>query len=149
MAAEARAGALPPVIGGILEAAIYADDLDAAEAFYGGLLGLRRIARGGNRHLFYAVGAGVLLIFNPAETEKPPGPGAPPVPVHGARGPGHVCFAVGATELEAVAQALRQAGQVIEADFRWPEGARSIYLRDPAGNSIEFADPALWGLAPA
>ena len=27
---------------------------------------------------------------------------------------------------------------------RWPNGARSIYVRDPAGNSLEFAEPALW-----
>ena len=29
----------------ILESALYVDDLDAAEAFYGGTLGLERIAR--------------------------------------------------------------------------------------------------------
>ena len=31
-----------------------------------------------------------------------------------------------------------------EADFAWPGGGRSVYVRDPAGNSIEFADPAIW-----
>ena len=30
------------------------------------------------------------------------------------------------------------------ADFQWPNGARSIYFRDPAGNSIEIAEPRLW-----
>ncbi|HUH50108.1 MAG TPA: glyoxalase/bleomycin resistance/extradiol dioxygenase family protein, partial [Mycoplana sp.] len=25
-------------------------------------------------------------------------------------------------------------------------GARSIYFRDPAGNSLECAEPGLWGL---
>ncbi|MGN6582964.1 MAG: glyoxalase/bleomycin resistance/extradiol dioxygenase family protein, partial [Rhizobiaceae bacterium] len=25
-------------------------------------------------------------------------------------------------------------------------GGRSIYFRDPAGNSIEFAEPRIWGL---
>ena len=43
------------------------------------------------------------------------------------------------------------AGVAIEADFRWPggdgvPGARSIYVRDPAGNSVEFAEPRLWNL---
>jgi catechol 2,3-dioxygenase-like lactoylglutathione lyase family enzyme len=36
-------------------------------------------------------------------------------------------------------------GIEIEADFRWPNGARSLYFRDPAGNSVELADPAIWG----
>jgi hypothetical protein len=35
----------------------------------------------------------------------------------------------------------------IEADFEWPKGGRSIYFRDPAGNSVEFAEPRIWGLA--
>lgn len=35
----------------------------------------------------------------------------------------------------------------IEADFFWPNGARSIYFRDPSGNSIEFAEPSIWGLS--
>ena len=29
-----------PVVTGVLEAAVYVDDLDKAEAFYGGVLGL-------------------------------------------------------------------------------------------------------------
>ena len=26
----------------------------------------------------------------------------------------------------------------------WPNGARSLYFRDPAGNSVEIAEPRLW-----
>ena len=36
----------------------------------------------------------MLLVFNPAETCKPPADGALPVPSHGASGPGHVAFAL-------------------------------------------------------
>ena len=39
---------------------------------------------------------------------------------------------------------LSSAGVAIEADFRWPGGARSIYFRDPAGNSLECASRTLW-----
>jgi hypothetical protein len=38
----------------------------------------------------------------------------------------------------------RPRGFPVEADFRWPNEARSIYVRDPAGNSVEFAEPRLW-----
>ncbi|MFT4184991.1 MAG: VOC family protein [Rhizobium sp.] len=131
---------------GILETALYADDLDAAEAFYGGILGLETISRGGNRHVFYRCGPGVLLIFNRQETMKPPAPGALPVPPHGARGHGHVCFRVGNNDIEAMAQRLKAASIAIEADFHWPSGGRSIYFRDPAGNSLECAEPKIWGI---
>ena len=130
----------------ILETALYADDLDAVEAFYGDILGLEKIARGGNRHVFYRCGPGVLLIFNPAETMKPPEPGSLPVPPHGTTGHGHVCFRLSGNEIEAMAEKLKAAGIAIEADFHWPNGGRSIYFRDPAGNSLECAEPRIWGL---
>ncbi|MGG6893371.1 MULTISPECIES: VOC family protein [Rhizobium] len=133
-------------LGGILETALYADDLDAAEAFYGGILGLEKISRGGKRHVFYRCGPGVLLIFNSEETVKPHEPGALPVPPHGTKGAGHVCFRVDGDEIEATAQKLKAAGIAIEADFHWPNGGRSIYFRDPAGNSLECAEPRIWGL---
>ncbi|MDX3926635.1 MAG: VOC family protein [Shinella sp.] len=132
-------------IEGILETALYAEDLDAAESFYGGLLGLERITRQADRHIFFRCGPGVLLIFNPKETLVPPPPEAFPVPAHGMTGNGHICFRVPGSDLDGWAARLRDAGVAIEADFRWPNGARSIYFRDPAGNSIECAEPKLWG----
>lgn len=131
---------------GVLETAIYAADLDAAEAFYGGVLSLEKVARQANRHIFYRCGPGILLIFNPAETAKPVPAGALPVPSHGATGPGHVCFRVRGEEMDGIVERLRTAGVLVESDFCWPNGARSIYFRDPAGNSLECAEPRLWNL---
>ena len=133
-----------PAIDGVLEAALYADDLDAAEVFYGGILALERIQRVAERHVFFRAGASVVLIFNPSETEKPPTNPGLPVPSHGARGPGHLCLTVEGDRLDAWIARLGGAGIPIEADFRWPNGARSVYLRDPAGNSVELAERWLW-----
>jgi catechol 2,3-dioxygenase-like lactoylglutathione lyase family enzyme len=138
---------------GILESALYVDDLDAAEAFYGQVLGLERISRVADRHVFFRCGEGVLLLFNPDETVKPPAPDAKlPVPPHGTKGQGHLCFRAGAGEIERWKAHLAAHGVAIEADFEWPpkgndpKGGRSIYFRDPAGNSLEFAEPKIWGL---
>lgn len=131
----------------ILETAVYARDLDAAEEFYGGVLGLEKISRVKDRHVFYRCGNSVLLIFNPDETVKPPAPDAKlPVPPHGTTGEGHVCFSASEAELARWKAHLAQSGIAIEAEFEWPQGGRSIYLRDPAGNSVEFANPSIWGL---
>ncbi|MBP2463215.1 MULTISPECIES: VOC family protein [unclassified Rhizobium] len=134
------------MIDGILETALYVDDLDAAEAFYGELLGLERVLRAGDRHVFYRCGPGILLIFNRAETLKPPPDDALPVPPHGTPGPGHVCFRMDGPAIDRMVEKLNKAGIVIESDFRWPTGARSLYFRDPAGNSLECAEPRLWNL---
>lgn len=134
-----------PPIHGTLEAALYVDDLGAAEIFYAQVIGLAPMGKVAGRHVFFRVGNSVLLVFNPNATIRPAAPGARlPVPVHGTKGQGHYCFAVAADDLDHWKRHLEAAGIRIEADFCWPNGARSIYVRDPAGNSVEFAEPRLW-----
>jgi catechol 2,3-dioxygenase-like lactoylglutathione lyase family enzyme len=132
---------------GILETVLYAKDLAATEAFYRDVLGLEPFVSVAGRHLFYRCGDQVLLIFNPEATKIPPPPDALPVPPHGAEGPGHVCFRAPAAEIDGWVSRLGAKGVVIEADFEWPGGGRSIYFRDPAGNCLEFAEPRIWKLA--
>ena len=135
--------AAPPP-GAVLETALYASDLDAAETFYGSLLGLNRIQRVANRHVFFRVGASVLLIFNPDETVIASSNPALPVPPHGAHGPGHMCFAMHRDDIAKMRARLVTSGVTVDCEFNWPNGARSLYVRDPAGNSVEFAEPRLW-----
>ncbi len=134
----------PPAPKSALEAALYTDDLAAARHFYGRVLGLEEVARVDGRHVFYRVGDTVLLIFDPAATAAGSANPALPVPGHGATGPGHFCFAANALEIAQWHDWLIAAAIPIEADFHWPGGARSIYFRDPAGNSLEIAEPRLW-----
>ena len=134
-----------PPIRGVLEAALYAGDLEAAEAFYADLMGMEIVLRSPPRHVFFRAGSTVLLVFNPEETAKPAGNTQMPVPSHGAIGPGHVCFAASRDEIAQWRATFVGAGIAIDAEFDWPNGARSLYVRDPAGNSVEFAEPKLWG----
>jgi len=126
----------------ILETCLYADDLPAAENFYRTILGLEVIARLEGRHVFFKCGNRVFLVFNPVKTREL-GTDFPP---HGANGPGHAAFAVTMSELPAWCAFLDQNGVVIERDVHWPKGGRSVYFRDPAGNSVELATPKIWGL---
>lgn len=131
----------------VLESALYAEDLEETAAFYDGVLGLERIATAEGRHVFFRAGEAVVLIFRPSATREPPAPGARvPVPPHGTTGEGHLCFAATAAEIDDWRERLGRAGIAVEADFEWPQGGRSIYFRDPAGNSIEMAEPRIWGL---
>jgi catechol 2,3-dioxygenase-like lactoylglutathione lyase family enzyme len=131
----------------ILESALYVTDLDAAEQFYSGVLGLDLLGKVDGRHLFFRCGDGVLLIFNAEATKVPPAPDARlKVPPHGAVGDGHLCFAASADEILRWKAHLEQKKIAIESEFEWPQGGRSIYIRDPSGNSIEFAEPRIWGI---
>ncbi|MER9952817.1 VOC family protein [Mesorhizobium sp. M0047] len=131
----------------ILESALYVTDLVAAETFYTGVLGLTLFGKVDGRHLFFRCGPGVLLVFNAEATKIPPAPDARlPVPPHGAVGEGHLCFAATADEIVRWKARLEAKNIAIESEFEWPQGGRSIYIRDPSGNSIEFAEPRIWGL---
>jgi catechol 2,3-dioxygenase-like lactoylglutathione lyase family enzyme len=130
----------------ILESALYVTDLNVAEAFYRDVLGLDFVSKVEGRHCFFRCGEGIVLLFVADATEKPPFNPSMPVPPHGSRGEGHLCFRASGEEIEAWTAKLEKAGIAIEADFRWPSGGRSIYFRDPSGNSLEFAEPVIWGL---
>jgi catechol 2,3-dioxygenase-like lactoylglutathione lyase family enzyme len=124
----------------ILETALYAPDLVEAERFYTTVFGLEVITRFLPRGIALRCGAGALLIFDPAETGVPGGP----IPHHGAEGPGQMAFLTSPESLPRWREQLARHRVAIESEVDWPEGGRSIYLRDPAGNSIELAPPTIW-----
>lgn len=138
---------MPPTpIRRVLETALYTDDLPAANRFYGVVLGLEPIAFVEGRHLFFRCGEGVVLIFDRRSTATvPTSVNGVPVPMHGAAGAGHMALAVAEAELPAWRAHLAAEGVAIESEVTWPRGGRSLYLRDPAGNSVELASPLLWG----
>jgi catechol 2,3-dioxygenase-like lactoylglutathione lyase family enzyme len=125
----------------VLETALYVDDLPAAERFYGGVLGLELDSRKEGAFAFFKVGRAMLLLFDPATASAARGG----VPAHGAVGPGHACFAVAGGGAGGLARRLEAAGVAIEHEQAWPRGGRSLYFRDPAGNSLELATPRIWG----
>lgn len=133
---------MPPALHGVLETVLYAHDLDAAERFYSGLLGLPVDSRRPGLFVFFRIGQAMLLVFDPRAARR-----NTQVPAHGSEGPGHVCFAVPEIQLVAWREHLRSAGVAIEHEERWPRGGWSFYVRDPAGNSVELATRRIWGFA--
>ena len=127
---------------GLLEACLYARDLDAAEDFYRKVLGLEVYSRDPGRDVFFRCGQGMFLVFNPGQTLRNGNSAVP----HGATGPGHVAFRMEDEEVEEWKAHLRAQGVEIEEELSWPGGGRSLYFRDPAGNSVELATARLWGL---
>ena len=123
----------------VLETCIYAVDLDATEKFYREVLGLSFYSKQPGRHVFFRCGDSMFLIFNPEKTSKEPHP-------HGAIGPGHAAFEMEMSDLEKWRAHLAAHGVKIDVDHTWPNGARSLYFSDPAGNNIELATKSVWGL---
>lgn len=129
----------------ILETSLYVDQLDNARIFYGHILGLEEYDSDPSRHLFFRCGAGMLLLFLPeASSSGHSTVNDSLIPLHGATGSGHIAFRVEHDTLETWKRKLLEHEIAIESEVDWPNGARSIYFRDPAGNSLEFATPDLW-----
>lgn len=126
---------------GVHETVLYADDLDAAAAFYRDVVGLRLLV-GPNPTLaaLRVDPRSVLLLFAPDESIV----GGRDVPSHGARGPGHVAFSVDEPALAAILARCAEHDVPVERELTWPRGGRSIYVRDPAANSVEFIVGDIW-----
>ncbi len=145
---EAPAGTTPTTrprqLDHILEASLYVSDLQVAEVFYTEVLGLTFHSKLEGRHVFFRCGEQMVLLFNPEATADPEltprGLG-----LHGAHGPGHLAFGVTEDEIDVWRTHLESHGVEIEQEIDWGgHRGRSIYFRDPDGNSLEFATPALW-----
>lgn len=139
----------PPPIHGVLETILYAEDLHAIHAFYRGVLGLPHISGDGTLAFGYHINAdAVLLVFKPSISNQP-GRG---IPAHGVTGQGHIAFRIDDATYDSWLAHLNAHGIPIEQEQTWPmdrsEGdaitGRSIYVRDPAGNSVEFITADIW-----
>lgn len=132
---------------GVLESVLYAENLDAMLPFYRDVVELSLHAHEPGHHLFFRCDKAMVLIFNPSATEHHTikiGSGF--IPRHGSRGQGHLCFRISADAVDAWRNKLTTAEIAIESEIAWPNGGHSLYVRDPAGNSVEFATAALWQL---
>lgn len=132
-----------PSISGIVETAVYADDLERACEFYEGTLLLDCMFHD-ERMCAYKIGRSAFLVFKRGAADKNTVLKIGNIPAHDGKGPMHMAFAISADELAAWERRLDEHGVEIEGRVKWPKGGESIYFRDPDGNLLEFATPGLW-----
>jgi len=133
-----------PHLNGVLETALYVDDLARAARFYENVLGLTALASDARFRAYDVGGRSVLLVFQRGatlETVRLPGGTIPP---HDGHGPLHIAFAIDAADLGSWEERLGRYNIAIEGRTVWPRGGQSLYIRDPDGHLLEFATPGLW-----
>ena len=139
-----RPGDPAPALTGVLETALYVRDLDASEAFWGGLLGARTLYADARMRAIDVAGRQVLLLFlQGASDQENPSPGGA-IPAHDGRGRLHFAFAIPAAALDAWERRFAERSVRVEARVYPPRGGTSLYFRDPDGHLAELATPGLW-----
>ena len=133
-----------PAIDGILETAVYVDDMEQAHEFYSGVLGLKRMVSGDRLSAYDAGPAQTLLIFHRGHTDEDVETKGGVVPGHGTNGPSHFAFRISAAALEAWRSYLAEVGVDVISEVVWPAGGTSLYFKDPDGNIVELASAPLW-----
>lgn len=136
-----------PALTGIIETALYVDDLERASKFYEGILGLQRIGgEQGRLHAYSVARRNVLLLFKRGATAEPVHSAIGVIPPHDGSGQNHFALSISAAELPAWEQHLAAHALTIESRIRWPLGGTSIYFRDPDGHLVELATPGMWSI---
>lgn len=135
----------PPAVTGVLETALYVDDLPRAIAFYQRLFGFRVLQEDHRFCAFDVAGRSVLLLFlRGASRESVPLPWGHTIPPHDGNGPWHFAFSIPRGSDAAWETHIRDTGITIESIVTWPRGGRSLYFRDPDGHAVELLTPGVW-----
>ncbi|MBD0281713.1 MAG: VOC family protein [Thermoleophilaceae bacterium] len=121
-------GGLP--VTGVSELVLEVVDLEAAEEFYAGVLGLPVVERWAEREAVWVMAGERTRI----------GLWRPQVGLAGGRGGLHVHFAMNIAEedFDAAVEALRRRGQEVQ-EMSFSDGrGRAAYVDDPDGNVVEL-----------
>jgi len=119
-------------VTGVSELVLEVDDLEAAEAFYAGVLGLPVVERWQQRDAVWVL-AGTRTRIGLWR--------GPQVGIAGGRGGAHVHFAlhIAPDDYDAAVERLRAHGFDPHQElFRGYDGSRAVYATDPDGNVVEL-----------
>jgi len=127
-----------PRVDGVLETALYVDDVERSLKFYQAVLGFETIGSDERLCAMKIAGRQVLLLCKKKASANLA------LGAHDGDGRVHLAFAIPAAELSAWEAWLRQHGVPIEERLTWERGGRSLYFRDPDQHLIELATPGVW-----
>jgi catechol 2,3-dioxygenase-like lactoylglutathione lyase family enzyme len=129
-----------PKLIGILETALYVDDLQRSVRFYQTIFGFEVIESGDRLSAMGIRSGQVLLLFKKGASAG--------LPVGATDGEGqlHVAFAISAADFKDWEDWLKKREVKIELRRTWERGGRSLYFRDPDGHLLELATPGVWSI---
>jgi catechol 2,3-dioxygenase-like lactoylglutathione lyase family enzyme len=135
-------------INGILESALYVEDLERAAQFYERLFGFARLLSDERMVALNVCESPrqVLLLFRKGgSTEGAEVPGGQ-IPPHDGNGNLHFAIAIEESDVQAWRAKLQAHNVEIISEVHPPQGGISLYFRDPDGHLAELATPRIWDM---
>jgi catechol 2,3-dioxygenase-like lactoylglutathione lyase family enzyme len=135
-----------PSVSGVLETALYVDDVQRAAEFYQRIFGFEVLGSDERLAALGVAGRQVLLLFKKGASLKPIPTTGGVLPPHDGAGTDHLAFSISREEFAAWQKFLAERGIAIESVVNWERGGRSLYFRDPDGHVVELATPGTWAI---
>jgi len=132
-----------PSVHGILETALYVEDLQRSAAFYEELFGFDRILDSERLVTLRVSTDQVLLLFRRGSAgalDDSAGIEAD----HDGRGRLHLAFRIEPADADGWMELLESRNLDVGRK-EWPQGGSSLFFRDPDGHLVELAPAAIWG----
>lgn len=127
-----------PKLNGVLETALYVDDVPRSVRFYQTVFAFELIVENERVSALGVAERQILLLFKKQASANLP------LTAHDGDGRLHLAFAIPVEELPAWEAWLPQHGLPIEERKTWDRGGVSLYFRDPDGHLLEVATPGVW-----
>jgi len=136
-----------PTVTGVVETALYVDDLERSGRFYEGVFGFRLLMSEDRMRAYSVADKQVLLLFKVGSSTQPSPMHGGIIPPHDGRGTLHMAFSISPDEVEPWKRQLEQKGVALESQVHCGDNSPlgdSLYFRDPDGHLIELITPGCW-----
>ncbi len=128
-------------VGGVLETALYVEDLPRSIQFYESIFGFEKVFSDERLCALNVGNQQVLLLFKKGASKD-----RTVTPPHDGSGELHLAFSIAASALEPWERWLLANGVTIESKHSWQRSGVSLYFRDPDRHLVELATPGVWSI---
>jgi catechol 2,3-dioxygenase-like lactoylglutathione lyase family enzyme len=135
-----------PAVSGILETALYVDDIERSQAFYQRIFRFAVLFADERLCALNVADKQVLLLFKKGASTQPITTSGGTIPPNDGDGHLHFAFSIAAIDVPAWEEWLAAQGVTVESKVNWERGGQSLYFTDPDGHLAELASPGIWAI---
>ena len=126
-----------PTILGLLESALYVEDMQRSVDFYRRVFGFPVLFTSDRLSALRVAPRQVLVVIKQGTDAEPTVLPFGTIPPTDGKGDLHLAFGIPPDELDQWRKTLERYEVRVESELEWPEGGHSLYFRDPDHHCIE------------